>query len=479
MKLYSLKKLFLLLGASSALSAVAYDVHVGDGYYNIDTEQHTAALTYLVRYNATNKSAYVGDLVMPETFEHEGETYTVTSVGLRAFYSCTDLTSIVLPNTITSIESNAFYGCTALKRVVLPAQLTMIKDATFQNCTSLEEVVFPETLQSIGNDAFSYCTSIKKFEFPDECVSLGNQCFYNCTSLEEVEFSPRTTDIGIRAFWSCGKLTSLTLPEGLNKLAVSVFENCTSLQNVYVMSNLTSIDHYAFSACSNLRDIYFPSVLPPQTVQESAFYDTPSTRRIHVDNAQVEAFHRKSVWRAFDEIIPLQCANPRIEIKNGELNIVTDTNLSYSQRNESITYDIQVSDIREGVVAAEEMQDFGELSATYDVRAKAMVDGCEDSEEVTAQVCWIDFRLVSADDEEGGTTAIEGPAAQRPVLVSNRDGEVVISGLPDGERVSFYDISGRLVGASSAVGGQATFSATSGQVIIVKAGNSSFKIRVN
>lgn len=480
MKVNLFKTALLLLGTIPALSAAAYDVQVGDGYYNINAATQKASVTYLVRYNPSNAAAYVGDVVIPETFEHNGITYTVTSVDQRAFYSCTDLTSIVLPATITNIEDNAFYGCTALKKVVLPSRLTMLKDATFQNCSALEDITLPSTLGSIGKDVFSYCTSLKKIVFPTNCTSIGSQTFYNCTSLVELQLPEKATDIGFRAFWNCQKLTSVVLPDMLGTVGVSVFEKCSNLQTVRFGKGLVTIDHFAFNECKSLRDLYFTSTTLPHSAQETAFYETPTYKRIHVPSSLIEAYHSKPLWREFSSILPIQSATPSVDLKDGNLLIISETNLNYTDEKEVITYDVKVSDISAGKVNADAMETFGNLSLTYDVTATASVFGCEKSEPMIATICWLnhDLEIGEGGEEEGGTTQIETAPTQRAVIVQSNGGEIAVSGLDEDESIAFYDLSGRLLGRAMSSAGSANFTATAGQIIVVRVADSSFKLRV-
>lgn len=480
MKVNLFKTALLLLGTLPALSAAAYDVQVGNGYYNINAATQKASVTYLVRYNPSNAAAYVGDVVIPETFEHNGITYTVTSVDQRAFYSCTDMTSVVLPATITNIEDNAFYGCTALKHVELPAKLTIVKDATFQNCTALEEIQLPTTVASVGKDAFSYCTSLKKVVFPSNCTSIGSQTFYNCTSLVELQLPEKATEIGFRAFWNCQKLTSVVLPDMLGTVGVSVFEKCSNLQSVRFGKGLVSIDHFAFNECKSLRDLYFTSTTLPQSAQETAFYETPAYKRIHVPNSLIESYHSKPLWRDFSSILPIKSATPSVDLKNGNLLIISETNLNYTDEKEVITYDVKVSDVAAGKVEADAMETFGELALTYDVTATASVFGCEKSDRLVATLCWLEHGLEIGEGagESDSPTQIDAAPTQRAVIVQSNGGEISVSGLDEGEVITFYDLTGRLLGRAVCSAGSASFTATSGQVIVARVAGSSFKLRV-
>ena len=100
----------------------------------------------------------VGDLVIPETVEHEGTTYRVTSMVSFAFepYSnYNDLTSVVIPSSITYLPKGVFWRCEGLKSVWLPPTLTSIGASAFRGCKSLTKVIIPASVNSIGAWAFA------------------------------------------------------------------------------------------------------------------------------------------------------------------------------------------------------------------------------------------------------------------------------------------------------------------------------------
>ena len=152
----SMKKLIvflfsLILSVVFSTSALAYDVKVDGIYYNLNSEGKTAAVT------RNWKDNYSGEVVIPSSITVEGQEYTVTSIGNEAFYKCSGLTSVTIPNSVTSIGKDAFNACRSLTSVIIPNSVTSIGESAFYFCLSLTSVTIPNSVTSIGNGAFSVC----------------------------------------------------------------------------------------------------------------------------------------------------------------------------------------------------------------------------------------------------------------------------------------------------------------------------------
>ena len=63
---------------------------------------------------------YSGDIVIPESIENNGTTYSVVSIGNSAFYGCSSLTSVNISDGVTTIGNSAFYGCSSLTSINIP-----------------------------------------------------------------------------------------------------------------------------------------------------------------------------------------------------------------------------------------------------------------------------------------------------------------------------------------------------------------------
>lgn len=97
-------KLFLALLCTVLLCQTVHaaEVTVDEIKYSIDASAKTASVI---------ANSYSGDIVIPASFTYEGVDYSVTSIGNNAFYDCSDLTGIKIPNSVTSIGHYAFSSC--------------------------------------------------------------------------------------------------------------------------------------------------------------------------------------------------------------------------------------------------------------------------------------------------------------------------------------------------------------------------------
>ena len=148
----------LFVALIATMSVFAYDFEYGDLYYDIK-EDGTVEVTYQKRLSSDNYW-YLTSVVIPESVTYDGKTYRVTSIGYAAFYDCSRLTAITIPNSVTSIGGYAFSGCSGLTSVTIPDSVTSIGNNAFSGCSNLEMVVFGSGLQNIGNYAFSGCQNI-------------------------------------------------------------------------------------------------------------------------------------------------------------------------------------------------------------------------------------------------------------------------------------------------------------------------------
>ncbi len=161
-----------------------------ESYYDIKTIEDDTLIT---------------NLEIPAIFkDNEGNKYKITGIGQSAFYTCTSLKNVTIPDSVTTIGEKAFTYCPSLEKVTIPNSVTIIGKYAFNTCTSLENVTIGNSVTTIGQGAFYYCTSLKNVTIPNSVTTIGYAAFTWCNSLENVTIGNSVTTIGQSAFYECG-----------------------------------------------------------------------------------------------------------------------------------------------------------------------------------------------------------------------------------------------------------------------------------
>ena len=132
-----------------------------------------------------------GSVTIPETVYYNGNTYHVEYIDMNAFNSCSQITSVTLPESVIMIGESAFYGCRNLKSVTLPKKAVhdytfFIGYAAFENCTSLTEISLPESVKELPGFAFNNCYKLQSVTLPSTLTTIGGGAFQGCTDLATV-----------------------------------------------------------------------------------------------------------------------------------------------------------------------------------------------------------------------------------------------------------------------------------------------------
>ena len=316
-KRFILPLLVLLL---TTLSTHAYTFQSGDLYYNIRSK-NTVEVTYQ-EYGSTANYQGLTTAAIPESVTYGGTTYSVTSIGEKAFKYCSSLTSITIPNSVTSIGESAFSGCSTLTSITIPNSVTSIGSSAFENCSSLTSITIPNSVTSIGDytfrscsaltsitipnsvtsigqEAFGRCSSLTSITIPNSVTSIGEEAFRYCSALTSITIPNSVTSIGRYAFEGCSSLTSITIPESVTSIGFAAFGNCSSLTSLTIGNSVTSIGDYAFGGRSSLTQITCLAPTPP-TCGDDCFYNVPRTIPLYVPAESVEAYKAAETWKEFN-----------------------------------------------------------------------------------------------------------------------------------------------------------------------------------
>lgn len=240
--------------------------------------------------------------------------YPVTSIGEAAFYYCSGLTNVTIPDSVMNIEDSAFRYCRGLTSMTIPDSVSSIGSYAFSGCDGLTSVTIGDGVTSIGSFAFSGCSGLTSVTVPHNVTSIQDSAFNGCSGLTEItlplvglqrgnrrkrealfgyifgnssypggtritQYCSETSNgssfyipsslrhvvvtdesiLGYGAFSGCNGLTSIVVGDIVSTIEPEVFSDCVGLTNVVIGVGVISIGDYAFSGCSGLTSITIPS----------------------------------------------------------------------------------------------------------------------------------------------------------------------------------------------------------------------------
>lgn len=229
MKKLAIVLLAILLAVSLFACAKDEEVDVSANDYAADSTTHkieTGTLSFeIYTGDSARLTDYVGlytphEVNLPAAVKSGDVELALEVIGKEAFYYCTAITSITLPETVAVIEDWAFAGCENLESIVIPAGVKSIGKGAFNGCSSLKSVTFADgsAIESIADYAFNDCAALESINLPEGLKSVGVETFRDCEALNAVKTPATLESIGDMAFYGCTGLNT----EGALDLSASV-----------------------------------------------------------------------------------------------------------------------------------------------------------------------------------------------------------------------------------------------------------------
>ena len=273
-----MKKLLIIGAAAIGLAAHADTWTVNNVTYTY-TVSNGAASIYKNNQVAVSTSESVVEI--PATLGEE--QYPVTSIGDWAFYGCSGLTSVTIPDSVTSIGEAAFRDCGGLTSVTIGNGVTSIPAMAFLGCSGLTSVTIPDRVTSIGYSAFDACSGLTSVTIPGSVTSIPYKAFYKCTSLTDVTMKGEAPSVDFWAFEKINSAAVVHLPRQasgyvvdgdgkwqgmtvewygseftIDENGVLTGVNLHGATEIVIPDSVTSIGELVFNGCSGLTSVTMP-----------------------------------------------------------------------------------------------------------------------------------------------------------------------------------------------------------------------------
>ena len=280
-------------------------VEIGNNVTYIGEKAFYNTGIYNSESNRDNGVLYIDNCLIQANPSVVKGSYTIKEgtrvISGSAFYNCSNLSSITIPNSVTSIGSSAFYGCSGLTKVnylgnvdkwvkidfnspnsnptyyakdlyinnelLTDVKITTadsIKDYAFNNCQSIKSAEIGSSVTSIGKYAFSSCSGLTSVTIGESVTSIGSEAFYGCSGLTSVvwnaknceDFSSYLYSPFYNQFYNIhSNIKSFTFGNEVEHIPAYLCHEMSNLKTITIPNSVTSIGDGAFEGCSALTSV--------------------------------------------------------------------------------------------------------------------------------------------------------------------------------------------------------------------------------
>ena len=337
--------------------------------------------------------------------------------------------------TVIQSQSTAYSGDIVIPSSVnyngIECDVTSIGKNAFYACHGLTSITIPNSVTIIGEHAFFDCYGISSFIIPNSVTTIEMGAFFNCDKLNSITLPNSLKSISNQLFFSCSNLTSVTIPNSVTSIGASAFEDCVNLKSITIPSSVTTIGNRAFINCSRLVSVTIPNSVT--SIGGSSFADCSSLTSVTIGSS-VKSIGSAAFSNCGD-LADVYCLAKAVPS--------TKSDAFKDSYPEYITLHVPASSV----------------------------------EAYKASQPWSGFYQIIPLDEE--PSSIDNVQEDANVIVKYDNGNVIVNGTTEGTTVNIYDATGKSLATQKANGNATSVNvpATNGNILIVKVGNRSIKIK--
>ena len=154
----------------------------------------------------------------------------------------------------TNTSNGAFYGCTSLKKITIPENVRYLRYGAFYNCTGLEEITIKGSgALSVGVRCFQSASSVKRVNL--DSILRWCRISWDDTGM----FGYGSTEPSIRLYIDDVEVTSVEWPSSMTSIGQCKFYRCAGIKSITIPDTVTNIGKMAFVGCTGLSSLTIPS----------------------------------------------------------------------------------------------------------------------------------------------------------------------------------------------------------------------------
>ena len=271
----------------NSVTSIGDHAFFGTGYYN-NSDNWSDDVLYIGNYLIAAETSVSGS--------YSVKSGTVT-IAASAFYRCSLLTNVIIPDSVIAICNDAFRYCDSLSTVVIGNHVKSIGASAFYNCYGLTGVYITDitswcciSFDDYDANPLYYARNlylngelVTDLVIPDSVTSIGAYVFYNCTPLTQVTIPDSVTSIGDSAFYCCDSLEGVYITDVSAWCDIDFYDafsnplyyawylylNGELVTDLVIPDSVTSIGDYSFYGCDSLTSVMIPKSVT--YIAENAF----------------------------------------------------------------------------------------------------------------------------------------------------------------------------------------------------------------
>lgn len=190
-----------------------------------------------------------------EDFEGETPGTEAKPANNEIWYTNSSTTATTPANTDAfgaNIVSNTYDAAKECWVIKFDGDVTSVGYSAFYECSNLTSVVIPDSVTSIGSEAFNLCSNLTSVSIPDNVTEIGGGAFANCFKLQKFDGKIASEDgrclilNGVLHAFAPDSITEYTIPNGVTTISFATFTGCSSLTSVTIPDSVTTIESSAF-----------------------------------------------------------------------------------------------------------------------------------------------------------------------------------------------------------------------------------------